>query len=217
MSRLARFDWLVPLSLILLSAVPVAAGLYRAMTLLSGGPASHDAERFFAFPLSIIVHVLSTSLFCVLGALQFSDKLRRQGWHAALGKLVWTSGCVTAASGIWLTLVFPPGQYDGPCLFAVRLTVASGMLLCLLKGLQAVLRQDVVKHRGWMIQSYAWGMGAGTQVFTHLPFFFLPEAATELTRTLCMSLGWGINLAVAEWLIHSSLTRVRTVTVGVSM
>lgn len=204
MSRLLRLDWVVPLSLILLSAVPVAAGLYRVMMLLSGGPVNHETERFFAFPLSIVVHVLSTSVFCVLGALQFSGTLRRRGWHAMSGRLVWTSGFVTAASGLWLTLVFPPGHYDGSWLFAVRLTVISGMLLCLLKGLQAVLRQDFEAHRDWMIRSYALAVGAGTQFFTHLPWLFFPESATELTRTLCMSAGWGINFAVAEWIIHSA-------------
>lgn len=203
MSRLLRLDCVVPLSLILLGAVPVAAGVYRVMMLLSGGPVNHETERFFAFPISIAVHVLSTSMFVVLGALQFSGSLRRRGWHAMSGRLVWTSGLVTAVSGLWLTLVFPQGHHDGSWLFAVRLMVISGMLLCLLKGLQAVLRKNFDAHRDWMIRSYALAVGAGTQFFTHLPWLFFPESATEVTHTLCMAAGWGINFAVAEWIIYS--------------
>lgn len=52
-----------------------------------------------------------------------------------------------------------------------------------------------------MMRSYALGLGAGTQVFTHIPWLLFPSIQGELARTLCMAAGWGINLAVAEWLI----------------
>ncbi len=214
MSRHKRPDWMVPALLILLSAAPVSIGLYRVATLVQGGPIEHETERFFAFPVSIAVHALSSTLFSVLGALQFSRVLRRRSWHAMAGRLVWASGCVSAASGLWLTLVLPPGQYVGSWLFAVRLIVACGMLFCLFKGLQAVLRRDFGKHGAWMIRSYALGIGAGTQVFTHLPIILYPDVGSELTRTLCMSAGWGINLAVAEWVIRSGTRRKRGEKIG---
>ena len=42
---------------------------------------------------------------------------------------------------------------------------------------------------------------AGTQAFTHLPWFLFPSIQGELARTLFMGAGWAINLAVAEWII----------------
>jgi hypothetical protein len=52
-----------------------------------------------------------------------------------------------------------------------------------------------------MIRAYALGLGAGTQAFTHLPWFLIPSIQGELARTLCMAAGWAINLAIAEWMI----------------
>jgi hypothetical protein len=54
-----------------------------------------------------------------------------------------------------------------------------------------------------MVRAYALGLGAGTQVFTHIPWFVFPSIQGEMARTLCMAAGWLINVAVAEWLTRS--------------
>ncbi len=84
------------------------------------------------------------------------------------------------------------------------------MALCLSLGLAAVLRRDIARHRAWMMRGYALGLGAGTQVLTHLPWFLFPSIQGELARTLFMAAGWGINLAVAEWLIARERARPHT-------
>jgi len=56
-----------------------------------------------------------------------------------------------------------------------------------------------------MTRGYAIALGAGTQVFTMLPWVvvFGPiGAADELPRTVLMTAGWVINLAVAEYVIR---------------
>ena len=60
-----------------------------------------------------------------------------------------------------------------------------------------------------MTRGYALALGAGTQVFTMLPWvvIFGPiGAADELPRTLLMAAGWAINLAVAEYVIRRRST-----------
>jgi hypothetical protein len=52
-----------------------------------------------------------------------------------------------------------------------------------------------------MIRGYAIGMGAGTQVLTHLPWFILVGRPGESARTTLMGAGWVINVIVAEWII----------------
>jgi hypothetical protein len=53
-----------------------------------------------------------------------------------------------------------------------------------------------------MIRGYAIGLGAGTQVLTHLPWFVLVDGRPgELARGLMMGAGWVINVVVAEWII----------------
>ena len=56
-----------------------------------------------------------------------------------------------------------------------------------------------------MTRGYAIALGAGTQVLTMLPWVvvFGPiSAADELPRTVLMTAGWVINLAVAEYVIR---------------
>jgi Predicted membrane protein (DUF2306) len=83
----------------------------------------------------------------------------------------------------------------------LRLLAGSAMALCLCLGVAAVLRRDLPRHQAWMMRGYALGLGAGTQVFTHLPWFLFPSIQGAMTRAMCMAAGWAINLAVAEWLI----------------
>jgi hypothetical protein len=58
-----------------------------------------------------------------------------------------------------------------------------------------------------MLRAYAIGMGAGTQVLTHLPWFILFGQPIEGPRAVLMIGAWIINLAVAETLIAKDKRR----------
>ena len=53
-----------------------------------------------------------------------------------------------------------------------------------------------------MTRGYALGLGAGTQLLTHIPFFPFPGIQGQFTRALFVGAGWAINLAVAERVIR---------------
>ena len=101
----ARGEWLVIALLIALSALPVGAGAVRLAGLASGVEITPENARFFAAPL----HILSVSVYCVLGAFQFSPVIRRRrpGWHRGAGRLLVPLGLVAAFSGLWLTQFYP--------------------------------------------------------------------------------------------------------------
>jgi hypothetical protein len=46
------------------------------------------------------------------------------------------------------------------------------------------------------------GLGAATQVLTHLPWFILVGKPGESARAVLMGAGWVINVIVAEWAIR---------------
>jgi hypothetical protein len=52
-------------------------------------------------------------------------------------------------------------------------------------------------------------MGAGTQVFTLLPWALIVGPPDEGTHAALMGAGWVINLAVAELVIHRRAARSR--------
>ena len=195
---------MVPAGLIAGSIVPAAAGAVRLMELVAGADISPENARFFAAPLPVVLHILSTSVYCLLGALQFSPGIRRRrpDWHRGAGRLLIPLGLVAALSGLWLTQFYPPVDHDGPLLYAIRLVVGSAMVSFICLGFAAIRRRDIAQHRAWMMRGYAIGLGAGTQALTHLPYVLFDGIQGELSRALAMGAGWAINLAVAEWIIR---------------
>jgi uncharacterized membrane protein len=203
MTSPAKSDWLIPAGLITLSLIPAAVGTLRIAQLGWGAQITPDNARFFAAPWPVVLHIAGALIFCVLGAFQFSASLRRRkpGWHRAAGRVLIPCGLVAALAGLWMTQFYPSVEFDGPWLYTIRLLVGSAMALFLCLGVAAIRRRDIPRHRAWMMRSYALGMGAGTQVITHLPWFLFPGIQGELARTLFMGAAWAINVAVAEWLI----------------
>ncbi|MDB5097710.1 MAG: hypothetical protein JWM80_2131 [Cyanobacteria bacterium RYN_339] len=205
-------NWPLVGGLIFLCLVPVLAGFVRLLQLKVGGPVLPENARFVAAPLPVVMHILCGTLYGVLGAFQFSSSFRSQypKWHRLVGKVLIGLGLVVAFSGMWMTLTYPivkvggpdlPARFDGLGVYVTRLLVGSAMAGSIVLGYVAVLKRDIPGHRAWMMRAYALAMGAGTQVFTHIPWFVFPSIHGEFARAVCMAAGWAINLAVAEWFI----------------
>ncbi len=191
----------MPIALLALGFVPIVAGIFRLSQLGAGAAITPENARFIAAPLPVVVHVVSATLFSTFGALQFAPGLRRRqpGWHRLAGRWLVPLGLVTALSGLWMTQFYPagieaPARFDGAAVYGIRLLAGSAMALCLCLGVAAVLRRDIPRHQAWMMRGYALGLGAGTQVFTHLPWFLFPSIQGEMARALFMGAGWAITL-----------------------
>jgi uncharacterized membrane protein len=193
----------VPVALVALSIIPVFAGTARLIQ-LSGGPEIIPADlRFTSSPIAIVVHVVSSIAFALLGAMQFAPgfRSRHRGWHRRAGRVLMVAGLGVAGSALWLTLFYPRQEDSGDLLYVLRLAFASGMAACLLLGVTAIRRRDMEAHRAWMIRAYALGLGAGTQVFTE-GFGGALLGTSALALDASRGLAWLINLAIAEWAIR---------------
>jgi len=209
--RINKKEWLIPAGLILLSLVPALAGAARLSQLGGSAEVTPDNVRFFASPLPVVLHIISVTLYCIIGAFQFAPNLRRwrRGWHQSIGKwLLVPCGLVAALSGLWMTQFYPWPKGDGELLYAMRLLFGSAMFLSIVFGVTAVTRRDFIGHGEWMIRGYAIGLGAGTQVLTHIPMMLFPGmVGQEMPRAVMMGAGWIININVAEWVIHKRRAR----------
>ncbi|MEO7913586.1 MAG: DUF2306 domain-containing protein [Roseiflexaceae bacterium] len=196
--------WLVPAGLLVLLVVPLAAGVFRLTTLAGGADITPANARFFASPLPVVLHIVSVSLYTILGAFQFVPRLRRRrpGWHRAAGRLLIPCGLTAALSGLWMTQFYPWPKGDGVILYGLRLLFGSAMLLTILLGVAAIRRRDFAQHGDWMLRGYAIGMSAGTQALTLLAGEVIAGPPNEFSRALLMGAAWVINLAVAEWIIR---------------
>ncbi|QDP41370.1 DUF2306 domain-containing protein [Radiobacillus deserti] len=191
-------------ALLVLSAVPLAAGAFRLTELAGGAEITSANARFFESPLPVVLHILSASVYTILGTFQLATGFRRRrpGWHRAAGRLLVPCGLLVGLSGLWMTLFYPSPDGAGELLYALRLLFGSAMVVSILLGFATILRGDVIRHRAWMIRGYAIGLGAGTQVLTHLAGELIIGPPSELSGALLMGAGWVINLTVAEWAIR---------------
>jgi uncharacterized membrane protein len=199
-----RSDWLIPAGLILLSLVAAIAGTARLAELAGDAEVTAKNARFFAQPIPVVLHILVVIPYSIVGAFQFSPGFRRRNrpWHKAAGRVLGMFGLLTALTGLWMAHFYPWPAGDGVGVYAERLVFGTAMLMAIVFGLDAVRRRDFNAHGAWMIRAYAIGMGAGTQVITHLPWFILVGQAGESARTVLMGAGWVINVVVAEWIIR---------------
>ncbi|GIE31097.1 membrane protein [Actinoplanes italicus] len=203
-------NWLIPAGLVVLAFVPSVAGALR-LSEMAGAAEVFPDDRVTQAPVALIAHIVSVTVFGVLGAFQFAPSLRRgrRRWHRVAGRIVLPAGIVAALSGLWLTLFLPWTDVDSVVLTGTRVAVVTYMLMSLILGLLAVLRRDFTTHRAWMIRGYAVGMGAGTQFFTQAPVLAAAGELTAASRAATLILGWLINVLVAEWIIRRSRTSGR--------
>jgi uncharacterized membrane protein len=218
-ARRRSAEWLVIVGLLLLSFIPVASGAFRLTQLTGGATVTPANARFFASPLPVTVHIVSASLFAVLGSFQFATGLRRRwpGWHRWAGRLLVVCGLLVGLSGLWMVLFYPHPVGDGLFLSAQRLLFGSAMIVSIVLAYVAIRRGKVTRHRAWMMRGYAIGLGAGTQALVLMVGEMIAGKPNELNRALLMGLAWVINLAVAEWVIRRRLApRARAASVVVS-
>lgn len=211
----AHSIWWLVAALLVLSAIPVAAGVFRLSQLASNPEITPANARFVTAPLPVVLHIIGASLYAVLGAFQFVPALRkrRNNWHRIAGWFLIPSGLSVALSGLWMTLFYPWPAGDGVILYGLRLIFGSAMLVAILLGSAAIRRRDFVRHGGWMLRAYAIGMGAGTQALILTIGEMIVGPPDELRRALLMGAAWVLNLAVAEWAIRRRPTpRIRTTT-----
>jgi len=194
---------LVPALLLTLGITPIIGGLVRLASLVTGLASAEDA-RFFEHPLPVTMHVLAVIPYALLGALQFAPALRRHGWHRAVGMSLVPLGLIAALTGLWMTQFYPWPEGDGEAVYVMRLAVGVAMTFSIVRGVVSLSRGEYAEHGAWMLRGYALGMGAGTQVLTHLPWFLLVGGTPdERSRAVMMGLAWMLNAVLAELVIRT--------------
>ncbi len=198
---MTRRDWLIPAALIALATIPIIAGVARLVMLGTGAPVP---DRFVSAPIPVVLHILSATTYCLLGAFQFSPGFRRNHlrWHRGAGRVLVGAGLVAALSGIWMALTYAIVPADNALLHAFRLLAGTGMAVSIVIAFVAIRRRNVSEHRAWMGRAYALGQGAGTQALTQLPLILAFGPADAMPLALMMGGAWALNLGVAEWFIR---------------
>ena len=220
MLDLNKSEWSILIGLLLLSFVPSVGGTFRLVELVTSSEFLPANPRIESVPLPAVFHIVSSALYCILGAFQFLPSIRKRNpkWHRLAGRLLVGAGIVSAISGLWMTHYYAfPDYLQGNLLYVIRILVALSMATFILLGLSAVLKKRIAHHQAWMIRAYALGLGAGTQVLIAIPWLLTVGEPSGITRDILMTAAWMFNIFVAEWVIDKRVRLKRTAPVRSSL
>lgn len=207
MTKLHKSEWIILIVLLALSFVPCIGGIFRLIQLELNTALEIIPEnpRALSSPIPVEIHIISSVLYCILGAFQFLPNVRRNytKWHQLSGRLLVCAGILAALSGLWMTHFYSfPESLQGNLLYVVRIIVGFSMVMCIFLGVSSVLKRRIELHQAWMIRGYALGQGAGTQVMITIPGMLTVGEPIGFERDVLMSTAWVINLVVAELIIR---------------
>ena len=186
--------------LLILCLIPVLSGVYRLYSISANGAGDPENLHYLTNPAPIAVHMLSYMAFCVFGTFQIAPgfRARHPKWHKIAGRLLIPTGLIAAATGIWMTLNYPPLISNGETVGMIRIAFGAAMILSLILGIIAIRRRNIETHKRWMLRAYAIAMGASTQALVAIPWFVIIGEPQGLPWALAMTLAWLFNLSVAE-------------------
>ena len=118
-------------------------------------PASVIAKHFAPGTLFLIPHAIFASLAFVMGAFQFSNRLRARYLkvHRIIGYVYVVSVMLGAPLAIPLA-----ARVDTPSLVAASVAQSAGWMLCTVIALYCVRTGNIREHRKWMIRGYPFAM-----------------------------------------------------------
>lgn len=212
MNSISRPEKILFVALVIYSFIPTIGGVFRIFELAGGATLGlPENPRALTAPVTIGLHVLSSAVFCIAGAVQFLPSLRRRhaAAHLIIGRAVAAAGCLSAASGLWMTHFFSfPVELQGTLLYGVRIILGLSMIGLIAWAVMAIRNRNHHQHSVCMLRAYAIGLGASTQAFLGIGWMIVTGIEAEsLLRDGLMVFSWAINLLAAEWLIHKFLRR----------
>lgn len=198
--------WPAVTGLLLLSALPILGGVLR-LEELGTDPASAPSPAIAGV---IVAHIVGMSVYCFLGAFQFSPALRgRRAWHRRAGRVLIPAGMIGALASIALAVLFT-GPADEFALAIVRIVFAVPMLVFLLLAARTIARRCFVAHGAWMTRAYAIAVTGGTQALVLIIWSIAGGESSIESETWLVGVGFVINSLVAEGIIRRRAGRALT-------
>ena len=207
--HLGKSEWVVLGVILVYSFIPVVGGLIRVLELAGGPQIAPENPRALLAPTPIILHILSSFLFCIVGAVQFLPSFRRQRpiAHRIIGRVTAAAGCISALTGLWMTHFYAfPEALQGAALYWVRIVLGTAMIGLIIWAVIAIRSRNVFQHSASMVRAYAIGQGASTQTVLGIAWIIaVGSEAMGPLRDGLMIFAWVLNLLGAEIFIRTML------------
>lgn len=206
--RMRAIGW-VPILLWLYGGIVVFSGIMRFLitghSMVTGQPVADPVFQVYVDqPWMPAIHILSGTVFMLLGPLQFIPSIRRHRpkRHRVTGRVFLVCGLIAAATGLGVEFVFP--LRGGYFKRAAMVLFSLAMLATLILAWRAAVRRRIDRHRAWVVRGYAIGLALSTTRLYFIPAYLINGNPTEFEAATVTWLGFCINCLVAEWIVRRS-------------
>ena len=161
-------------------------------------PTSEIARHFRPGLLFLIPHAFFSSIALVMGAFQFSTRLRARylNLHRRLGYVY--IACVLVGAPLAIPLATRVGT---PSLVAASAAQTTGWIVCTLIALYCIREGNVQQHRRWMLRGYPFAVifTLARVIIPLPPILQLGNAGVELVVWPLIALAAFLPSIVLEW------------------
>ena len=179
-------------------AAVIALTSYRYLLPGMPGGALNVVANHFTRTGALVLHAGVSATALILGALQFFPRLRARwpAWHRRAGTIYVICCMIGGSAALLLSL----GTTAGPIATAGFGLLGLFWLGCTAQAWRYARARDFVRHRRWMVRSYALTFAAVT-LRIYLPIVFIAHWDADIGYRAISWLCWVPNLVVAElWL-----------------
>jgi uncharacterized membrane protein len=158
-----------------------------------------DIARHFSPGMAFLIpHAFFSSIALVMGAFQFSNRLRARylGVHRKLGYVY--VACVVVGAPLSIPLAARVGT---PSLVAASVAQTTGWVVCTLIALYCIRRGNVQQHRRWMLRGYPFAVifTVARVIVPIPPILRLGNAGAELVVWPLIALAAFLPTIMLEW------------------
>jgi uncharacterized membrane protein len=145
--------WLPKILWFALALFALANGLEALRYLLPHPPFPAEIDNFFHRRVALSVHALGGGIALLAGPLQFVPRFRESSWnrHRLLGWIYCGAVLLGWCASLWIA----PHAETGLIASAGFLTLGAAWILATGVAVRLIVRGDALRHRRWMIRSYA--------------------------------------------------------------
>jgi uncharacterized membrane protein len=163
--------------------------------LLPHVPFPVEMDNFIHRRIAFSLHALGGAIALLAGPLQFVPPFRERNWsrHRLLGWIY----CCAVLLGWCASLWIAPHSQTGWIASAGFLTLGAAWIVATGLAVRFILRGDVIRHRRWMIRSYALTAAAIT-LRMYLPLIFVFHWPFSIGYPAIAWLCWIPNAVVVE-------------------
>lgn len=190
------------LALAVLTAIPVLNAVVEVIQIPTG-TYSDDSARLAVAPVAWFAHVLAGAAFGITGPMQFVRALRHRfgRFHRVTGRVFVLAGASLGLSGLSLLMQVP--SVTTPVADIARGVFGLALLAALALAMAAIRDGDVLRHRAWMIRSYAVGMGLGVVGLVFFPIYLVTgQPPMGLGADLLFVASWVLSIVAGEVVVR---------------